>query len=103
MNRPIAFILTAILVIQPIFTFTADAPEADAEPLSEAPDATITPDPLPDDLRSPSLDDARDLMAQRPRAFTENRGQVADHVKFYEQGGSLWFTDDGVWFDIREE
>ena len=36
--------------------------------------------------------------------FTENSGQLKnDNVKFYAQSGGLWFTDDGVWFEIREE
>jgi len=36
--------------------------------------------------------------------FTENQGQIGnDDVRYYSQGGGLWFTDDGVWFDIKEE
>jgi hypothetical protein len=36
--------------------------------------------------------------------FTENRGQLEnDEVRFYVLGGSVWFTDDGVWFEVREE
>ncbi len=35
--------------------------------------------------------------------FTENCGQVEnDDVQFYVQDGSVWFTDDGVWFELRE-
>jgi len=47
--------------------------------------------------------DANKLLSNAPQAFTENRGQLEnDEVRFYDQGGGLWFTDDGVWFEIRE-
>jgi hypothetical protein len=37
-------------------------------------------------------------------AFTENRGQLEnDEVRFYDPGGKVWFTDGGVWFELREE
>jgi len=36
--------------------------------------------------------------------FTMNHGQLSnDNIRFYAQDGSVWFTDDGVWFEIREE
>jgi hypothetical protein len=38
-----------------------------------------------------------------PAAFTENRGQWDGEVRFGTQGGRVWFADDGVWLDIREE
>ena len=48
--------------------------------------------------------DANKLLANTPQAFTENRGQLEnDDVRFYAQGGGIWFTDDGVWFELREE
>ena len=48
--------------------------------------------------------DANKLLANTPQAFTENRGQLENNdVRFYAQGGGIWFTDDGVWFEIREE
>ena len=50
------------------------------------------------------LSDANKLLANTPQAFTANRGQLEnDDVQFYIQGGGLWFTDDGVWFELREE
>ena len=50
------------------------------------------------------LSDANKLLANTPQAFTENRGQLKnDNVKFYAQGGGLWFTNDSVWFELREE
>jgi hypothetical protein len=46
----------------------------------------------------------QDYLAKVPRAFTSNHGQLGnDEVRFYDQGGSVWFTADGVWFEIREE
>ena len=51
-----------------------------------------------------SSTNANNLLSNAPRAFTENRGQLEnDEVRFYAQGGGLWFTDDGVWFELREE
>ena len=44
------------------------------------------------------------LLNTPPRGFTENCGQLEnDDVRFYAQGGDLWFTDDGVWFEVRDE
>ncbi len=35
--------------------------------------------------------------------FTKNCGQLDnDAVRFYARGGEIWFTDDGVWFELRE-
>jgi hypothetical protein len=43
------------------------------------------------------------LLSNAPKAFTENQGQLQnDEVRFYDQSGSLWFTDDSVWFELRE-
>jgi hypothetical protein len=51
----------------------------------------------------PNLQEAERLLSNTPRAFTENRGQLDnDEVRFYDQGGSVWFTDEGVWFELRE-
>ena len=48
--------------------------------------------------------DPQELLSNTPTAFTENRGQLEnDEVRFYAQGGNVWFTDDGVWFELREE
>ncbi len=36
--------------------------------------------------------------------FTENCGQLNnDNVRFYAQGGAVWFTDDGVWYEVKDE
>ena len=44
------------------------------------------------------------VLANIPISFTENRGQLAnDDVRFYDQNGGVWFTDDGMWLEIREE
>lgn len=46
----------------------------------------------------------QNYLANTPIAFTENRGQLEnDEVLFYDQGGSVWFTDDGMWMELREE
>lgn len=39
-----------------------------------------------------------------PHTFTANHGQVDnDHVQFYAPGGGLWFTNDGVWIEVKEK
>jgi len=36
--------------------------------------------------------------------FTENCGQLKnDYIRFYAQGGGFWFTDDGMWMEVREQ
>ncbi len=46
---------------------------------------------------------AENLLANTPRAFTANRGQLEnDEVLFYEQGGAVWFGADEVFFELRE-
>ena len=58
---------------------------------------------LPQPL-NPFNEDVNKLLANTPLPFTENRGQLDnDEVRFYEQGGCVWFTDDGVWFKIKEK
>ncbi len=48
--------------------------------------------------------DAEKILSNTPKAFTENHGQLEnDEVRFYAPGGGVWFTDDGVWFEVREE
>ena len=50
-----------------------------------------------------SKNNIKGLLSNTPNAFTENRGQLEnDEVRFYDQGGAVWFTDDGVWFELRE-
>ena len=35
--------------------------------------------------------------------FTKNLGQLPNNdVRFYSPGGDVWFTDDGVWYDIGD-
>jgi hypothetical protein len=36
--------------------------------------------------------------------FCTNSGQLQnDIVQFYSQNNDIWFTDDGVWFEVRED
>ena len=47
--------------------------------------------------------DVNKVISKAPLTFTENLGQLEnENVRFYAQGGDIWFTDDGVWFEIRE-
>ena len=48
--------------------------------------------------------DVNKVLTQAPVAFTENQGQIENEdIRFYEQGGGIWFTDDGVYIEVREE
>ena len=56
------------------------------------------------DLIEPSDEDMTELLASMPSFFTENKGQLDDdEILFYDRGGAIWFTADGVWFNIEEE
>ena len=56
---------------------------------------------FPDDN---TLQGTRNLLENAPKVFTENKGQVKDpEIRFYDTGGSIWFTDSGVWFNIWEQ
>ena len=49
------------------------------------------------------IKNAEQLIVNDPPPFIENRGQLEnENVRFYSQSGNVWFTDDGVWFEIRE-
>jgi hypothetical protein len=51
-------------------------------------------------------DSSSDLNFPSNLVFTENLGQLEnDDVRYYDRGGSVWFTDDGIWLRIdgREE
>jgi len=53
---------------------------------------------------NPANEDIKRILNNNPIAFTENLGQVKnDNVRFYVQNGGLWFTDDGVWIEVRDE
>ncbi|MCK5559952.1 MAG: hypothetical protein KAJ51_05140, partial [Thermoplasmata archaeon] len=64
----------------------------------------------PEDFETPDIpfsesiiENARRLLTNPPPAFTVNRGQLENgEVRFYVQGGGIWFTDDGVWIELRE-
>jgi hypothetical protein len=47
--------------------------------------------------------DVSRLLNNTPRAFTPNHGQLEnDEVLFYDHGGAVWFTADGMWMELRE-
>ena len=53
---------------------------------------------------NPINKDVEDVLAHAPMAFTENQGQLEnDEVRFYVQGGEIWFTDDGMWIEVKDE
>ncbi|UCH89830.1 MAG: SBBP repeat-containing protein [Thermoplasmata archaeon] len=44
-------------------------------------------------------EDINSIFTNPPGAFTANFGQLGNsEVRFYDVGGSVWFTDEGVWF-----
>ena len=95
MRTTLAIGVASILILQIILSIGGGTSSESVPDTAEVTQGTETP---------PDVSvDARDLMSIRPRAFTENQGQVPDHVQYYEQGGGVWFTHDGVWFDIRDD
>jgi hypothetical protein len=50
-----------------------------------------------------AINEAEQSLTYLPHAFTENRGQLNNKVRFYEQGGGVWFSDSSVWFEFRDE
>jgi len=79
------FILPEFILLNPDPTTPADI---------QLPE-TIPEKPLPGDMNN--------ILANVPQAFTQNRGQLEnDEVRFYDQSGGVWFTDDSVWFELRE-
>ena len=43
-------------------------------------------------------------LAEIDNLFIENQGQIKNEsARFYTQGGGVWFLDDGVVFELREE
>jgi hypothetical protein len=51
-----------------------------------------------------SLGSTSNLVPQSNLVFTANLGQLDnDDVRFYDRGGSAWFTDDGVWLRLEGE
>jgi hypothetical protein len=55
-------------------------------------------------LKNPNHKNIEKFKANPSRAFTENYGQLENKdVFFYDQRGSVWFTAEGVFFELREE
>jgi hypothetical protein len=47
--------------------------------------------------------DVSEFLSNAPRGFTANHGQLGnDEVLFYDQGGGVWFTAEGVFFELRD-
>ncbi|WP_455393055.1 DUF7948 domain-containing protein [[Eubacterium] cellulosolvens] len=86
-----SFIITLFLA-ETMFIFpTANFTEIQEEEESVVPEHEF----LPDDMNK--------LLSNPPRAFTANYGQLEnEEIRFYTQDGSVWFTDDGVWFELKE-
>jgi hypothetical protein len=56
-----------------------------------------------DNLKTLSEDFTK-LLANTPKAFTENRGQLEDEdVRYYTPNRGVWFSDNGVWIEVRDE
>ena len=90
--------LVAVLAL--LFMVTAGFPLGMG---TQAPDEShAEADPEASAERSPA--EALDMLERQPAVFTANMGQLGnDDVRFYTKGGSMWFTSDGVWFDVRDE
>ena len=58
------------------------------------------PETIPEE---PLQGNTNNILANVPQAFTVNHGQLENHeVLFYDPGSSVWFSADGVWFELRE-
>jgi hypothetical protein len=58
----------------------------------------------PIDNNKSSLLKQKDFLSNNRNIFIKNCGQLDnEEVRFYAQDGSIWFTDSGVWFEIRED
>ena len=91
-NKILAFVL-ALLLLGHLFGVQADKDIVGSEERS-AQESSLT---------VAFTKDPKYLLAKAPKAFTQNQGQIKnDDIRFYMQGSGLWFTDDGVWFDIQE-
>jgi len=91
-NKILAFALT-LLLLGHLFGVQADKDIVGSEerPAQES------------SLTDAFTKDPKYLLAKAPKAFTQNQGQIKNHdIRFTMQGSGLWFTDDGVWFDIKD-
>ncbi|WP_455393139.1 DUF7948 domain-containing protein [[Eubacterium] cellulosolvens] len=88
-----SLLITGILFIQ-LSMIGTNSVNLSAEDIIDVPEIPVI---------DAGLEKAEQLLSNVPCAFTENHGQLKnDDVRFYDQGGSVWFTDDGVWFEFRE-
>ena len=94
--RPLFVLLIAAVMLVPMMPATGGSGDRDGPSCGGT---------LPPDVPTPG-DDAAGTMGlpSSSGGFTQNMGQLPnDDVRFYSQGGGVWFTDDGAWFDIYEE
>lgn len=52
----------------------------------------------------PNPIESENILSNISFIFTENYGQLKnDEIYFYVQGGGIWFTNNEVWFEVRDE
>jgi hypothetical protein len=93
--------LLSICIIIFLFTQITIVNDDDTkyENLIRSEDSMIPDIPIIDSTQ----ENANTLFGNTLTAITKNRGQLDnDEVRFYVQGGGFWFTDDGVWIELRE-
>jgi hypothetical protein len=91
------------LVVIVVFFFIIDIPVYSANIFSSSTQENIEFRSI-DEVEDPVNIDKNDIINHVPTEFTKNCGQLENkNVRYYAQGGSLWFTDDGVWFEIKKE
>ena len=87
-------VMVVLLIVLPEFILLNPDLES-TTPVDFQVSEAIPEKPLPGDVNN--------LLTSVPQVFTENRGQLENNeVRFYDQDGAIWFTDDGVWFELRE-
>ncbi len=62
-----------------------------------------------DDLNEPPAYSIRErevnkVLSSARTVFTENHGQIGnDEVRYYVQGGGIWFAEGGLYFELIED
>ena len=98
--RLIAFLLISILILGSI-TMDVNSNKISIKPSQK--NGPLLSNILPEPLNSKGKI-INEIIPNIQPFFLENKGQIKNEaIRFYSQGSCIWFTDDGVWFEVREE
>jgi hypothetical protein len=92
-EKCLSIFIVLVMILSPSFIYNNDH-------FSKSTDEIQSQERVSEDI---SNSDVSELLSTAPKAFTANHGQLEnDEVLFYDQGGTVWFTADGMWMEIRE-